>query len=83
MVEQLDEAVAVDFTSVTTTAHQLNGFATPDAYGTGTGGGGGDSGGGGTPGEIELLNDLTDVNAIPTASNDSLSGTTQLKMGRH
>ena len=46
--------------------------ATPDAYGTGTGGGGGDSGGGGTPGEIELLNDLTDVNAIPTASNDFL-----------
>ena len=43
--------------------------ATPDAYGTGTGGGGG---GGGTPGEIEFLNDLTDVNAVPTASKDFL-----------
>ena len=39
--------------------------ATPDAYGTGTGGGG-------SPGEIELLNDLTDVRAIPTANNDFL-----------
>jgi hypothetical protein len=44
--------------------------ATPDAYGTGTGGDG--SGGGGTPGDVELLNDLTDVNAVPTASNDFL-----------